>query len=247
MKRPKHKIDGWVVLDKPVGLGSTPAVGRVRRLFGAPRRRATAARSIRWPPACCRSPWARRPRPCPSSWTAGRNTASRCCFGEARSTEDAEGEVTATSDVRPDGRRDPRALLPAFMGDIEQMPPVFSALKIDGKRAYDLARAGEAVELKPRHGPDRAPGAARASGRGPCRFRGFLRQRHLYPVPRPRSGATAGDRRTPVGAASHRRRAVPRGSGHFASQTGGPRAYSRRFSGPWPPSRPRWTTSRRWP
>ena len=70
-------------------------------------------------------------------------------FGEARSTEDAEGEVTATSDARPTDDA-LRAALPAFVGEIEQMPPAFSALKIDGKRAYDLARAGEAVELKPR-------------------------------------------------------------------------------------------------
>ena len=70
-------------------------------------------------------------------------------FGEARSTEDREGEVTATSDVRP-GDAAIAAALGAFTGDIEQIPPAFSALKIDGKRAYDLARAGEAVEMKPR-------------------------------------------------------------------------------------------------
>jgi len=70
-------------------------------------------------------------------------------FGEARSTEDGEGEVTATSDARPADEAI-RQALPRFLGDIEQMPPVFSALKVDGKRAYDLARAGETVELKPR-------------------------------------------------------------------------------------------------
>jgi len=70
-------------------------------------------------------------------------------FGEARSTEDAEGEVTATSDVRPtDGAI--RQALAGFVGTLSQTPPAFSALKIDGKRAYDLARAGETVELKPR-------------------------------------------------------------------------------------------------
>ena len=70
-------------------------------------------------------------------------------FGEARSTEDAEGQVTATSEVRP---TDPaiRGALAAFIGEIEQTPPAYSALKIDGQRAYDLARAGEAVEMKPR-------------------------------------------------------------------------------------------------
>src|SRR5262249_47741549 len=70
-------------------------------------------------------------------------------FGEARSTEDLEGEVTATSDVRPNDAAI-RAVLPRFVGTVDQTPPAFSALKIEGKRAYDLARAGEAVDLKPR-------------------------------------------------------------------------------------------------
>ena len=84
-------------------------------------------------------------------------------FGEARSTEDAEGEVTADQ-RRPAGRRgDPRRPCRPFIGEIEQMPPAFSALKIDGKRAYDLARAGETVELKPRRVHDRPAGAAGAS------------------------------------------------------------------------------------
>jgi tRNA pseudouridine55 synthase len=71
------------------------------------------------------------------------------CFGQARSTEDAEGEVTATSDLRPTDEEIRRALA-AFVGDIEQVPPAFSALKVEGKRAYDLARAGQPVDLKPR-------------------------------------------------------------------------------------------------
>jgi len=70
-------------------------------------------------------------------------------FGEARTTEDGEGEVSATSDARPADAAI-RAALSAFLGEIDQMPPAFSALKIDGQRAYDLARAGETVELKPR-------------------------------------------------------------------------------------------------
>ncbi|MBV8391697.1 MAG: tRNA pseudouridine(55) synthase TruB, partial [Alphaproteobacteria bacterium] len=70
-------------------------------------------------------------------------------FGEARSTEDGEGEITATSEARPTDEAI-RAALSPFIGEIEQMPPAFSALKIDGKRAYELARAGQAVDLKPR-------------------------------------------------------------------------------------------------
>lgn len=70
-------------------------------------------------------------------------------FGEARSTDDAEGEVIATSDVIPDEAAI-RAVLPRFTGEIDQVPPIYSALKVDGERAYALARAGETVELKSR-------------------------------------------------------------------------------------------------
>ncbi len=71
-------------------------------------------------------------------------------WGEARATDDADGEVTATSEVRPDAD-DIRRTLPRFLGEIEQVPPAFSAVKIGGRRAYyELARAEEAVELKPR-------------------------------------------------------------------------------------------------
>src|SRR5690242_21863503 len=71
-------------------------------------------------------------------------------FGEQTDTLDAEGEVIATSDVRPVGDQI-EAVLPRFTGPIEQIPPAYSALKIDGKAAYARARAGEEVELKPRH------------------------------------------------------------------------------------------------
>lgn len=70
-------------------------------------------------------------------------------FGEARSTDDGEGEVIATSDVIPDEAAI-RAVLPRFTGEIEQVPPIYSALKVDGERAYALARAGQEVELKSR-------------------------------------------------------------------------------------------------
>ena len=142
------KIDGWVVLDKPVGLGSTPAVGRVRRLFGA--QKAGHGGTLD-PLASGILPIAlgEATKTVPFIMDARKEYRFTLRFGEARATEDAEGEVTATSDVRPtDAAID--AALPAFLGEIEQMPPAFSALKIDGKRAYDLARAGETVELKAR-------------------------------------------------------------------------------------------------
>jgi tRNA pseudouridine55 synthase len=148
VKRPKNKINGWVVLDKPLGLGSTSAVGRVRWLFGAAKAGhggtldplATGVLPIALGEATKTVPFVMDGR---------KEYKFTLCFGEARSTEDAEGEVTATSAVRPADAAI-RAALPAFIGEIDQMPPVFSALKIDGQRAYDLARAGEAVDLKPR-------------------------------------------------------------------------------------------------
>jgi tRNA pseudouridine55 synthase len=141
-----EKIDGWVVLDKPLGLGSTPAVSRVRRLFGAQKAGhggtldplATGILPIALGEATKTVPFVMDGR---------KEYRFTLRFGEARSTEDAEGEVTATSEARPTDESI-RAALAAFLGEIDQRPPAYSALKIDGQRAYDLARAGESVELK---------------------------------------------------------------------------------------------------
>ncbi|MCA0249835.1 MAG: tRNA pseudouridine(55) synthase TruB [Proteobacteria bacterium] len=147
-RRKGDKVDGWVVLDKPEGLGSTPAVGRVRRLFGA--QKAGHGGTLD-PLASGVLPIAlgEATKTVPFVMDGRKEYRFTLRFGEARSTEDREGEVTATSEVRPEDAAI-AAALPAFQGEIEQMPPVFSALKVDGRRAYDLARAGEAVELKPR-------------------------------------------------------------------------------------------------
>jgi len=148
IKRPKNKVDGWVVLDKPLGLGSTQAVGKVRWLFAAEKAGhggtldplATGVLPIALGEATKTVPFIMDGR------KAYRFTLR---FGEARSTDDGEGEVIATSEVRPTDEAI-GAALSRFIGDIEQMPPAFSALKVGGQRAYDLARAGEVVELKPR-------------------------------------------------------------------------------------------------
>ena len=147
-KRKGSKVDGWVVLDKPLGLGSTQAVGRVRRLFDAQKAGhggtldplATGVLPIALGEATKTVPFVMDGR---------KQYRFTLRFGEARSTEDLEGEVTATSDARPDDAAI-RAALPAFVGTISQRPPAYSALKVDGQRAYDLARAGEAVDLAPR-------------------------------------------------------------------------------------------------
>ena len=147
-RRKKQKIDGWVVLDKPLGLGSTQAVGCVRWLFSAEKAGhggtldplATGVLPIALGEAT---------KTVPFVMDGAKEYRFTLRFGEARSTEDAEGEVIATSDARPTDAAI-RVVLGAFTGEIEQIPPAFSALKIDGKRAYDLARAGETVEMKPR-------------------------------------------------------------------------------------------------
>ena len=146
--RPKNKVDGWVILDKPVGLGSTQAVGKVRRLFGA--QKAGHGGTLD-PLASGVLPIAlgEATKTVPFVMDGAKEYRFTLRFGEARSTEDAEGEVTETSDARPTDEA-LRAALPAFIGTIEQVPPAYSALKIDGRRAYDLARAGETVEMKPR-------------------------------------------------------------------------------------------------
>jgi tRNA pseudouridine55 synthase len=142
------KVDGWVILDKPVGLGSTPAVGKVRRLFGA--QKAGHGGTLD-PLASGVLPIAlgEATKTVPFVMDGRKEYRFTVRFGEARSTEDAEGEVTATSDARP-GDLEIRSALAGFIGEIEQIPPAFSALKVAGKRAYDLARAGEVVALKPR-------------------------------------------------------------------------------------------------
>jgi tRNA pseudouridine55 synthase len=142
------KVDGWVILDKPVGLGSTPAVGRVRRLFGA--QKAGHGGTLD-PLASGVLPIAlgEATKTVPFVMDGRKEYRFTLRFGQARSTEDAEGEVTATSDVRPTDQAI-RCALPAFVGEVEQVPPAFSALKVEGKRAYDLARAGEPVDLKAR-------------------------------------------------------------------------------------------------
>jgi tRNA pseudouridine55 synthase len=148
VKRLKNKVDGWVVLDKPLGMGSTTAVGRVRWLFGAAKAGhggtldplATGILPIALGEATKTVPFVMDGR---------KEYRFTLCFGEARATEDGEGEVTATSAARPADAAI-RAALSAFVGEIDQMPPAFSALKIDGERAYDLARAGKLVDLKSR-------------------------------------------------------------------------------------------------
>jgi tRNA pseudouridine55 synthase len=146
-------VSGWIILDKPLGLGSTQAVAAVKRVF-----RQAGYGKVKVGHGGTLDPLASGVLPIAlgeATKLTGRTLdASKVYdftirFGEETDTLDAEGGIMATSDVRP-LLAEVEALLDRFTGEIEQVPPAFSALKVDGKRAYDLARAGEAVELKSR-------------------------------------------------------------------------------------------------
>jgi len=147
-KRIKRAISGWVVLNKPYDMTSTQAVGKVRWLYGAAK--AGHAGTLD-PLATGILPIAlgEATKAVPQVQDGTKVYRFAIKWGSATTTDDAEGSVIATSDVRPD-RAALEAALPQFTGTILQRPPIFSALKIEGERAYDLARAGEAVELQPR-------------------------------------------------------------------------------------------------
>ena len=141
-------ISGWVNLDKPYDFGSTQAVGRVRRIFNA--QKAGHAGTLD-PLATGILPIALGEATKTVSFLMDADKAYRFTIEWGRTTAsfDREGATTATSDVRPTPEQ-VAAVLPEFIGDILQVPPAFSAVKVDGERAYDLARAGETVELKAR-------------------------------------------------------------------------------------------------
>ena len=147
-KRKGDPVSGWIVLDKPEGLGSTQAVSRVRRAFNA--QKAGHAGTLD-PLATGILPIAlgEATKTVPYLVEADKTYRFTIAWGTTTASFDREGTVTATSDVRPS----PEAVagaLQAFVGRIEQIPPAFSAIKVDGERAYDLARAGLEVDLKPR-------------------------------------------------------------------------------------------------
>jgi tRNA pseudouridine55 synthase len=141
-------IHGWLVLDKPVGMTSTQAVGAVRRLFDA--RKAGHAGTLD-PLATGVLPIAlgEATKTVPYAVDGTKHYRFTVRWGAGTDTDDAEGQTTATSELRP-SREAIEALLPRFTGEIMQTPPAFSAIKVDGNRAYDLARAGEIVELEAR-------------------------------------------------------------------------------------------------
>jgi len=147
-KRKKRPISGWLVLDKPYDMTSTQAVGKIRWLFAA--EKAGHAGTLD-PLATGILPIAlgEATKTVPVVQDGQKTYRFTVRWGAATTTDDAEGEVVATSDVRPSSEAI-EAVLPRFIGEITQVPPAFSAIRIDGARAYDLARAGETVVMAPR-------------------------------------------------------------------------------------------------
>jgi tRNA pseudouridine55 synthase len=146
-------LHGWIILDKPVGLGSTKAVSAVKRILreaGEPKMKVGHGGTLD-PLASGVLPIAlgEATKLCGQMLDASKAYEFTIRFGEETDTLDAEGQVVVTSDVRPTLQQIEQ-VLPRFTGEIGQVPPSFSALKIGGKAAYKRARAGEQVELAPR-------------------------------------------------------------------------------------------------
>lgn len=147
-KRKGDKVDGWLIIDKPYGMGSTKVVGKCRYLTNAQKvghagtldPLATGVLPIAFGEAT---------KTIPFILDARKTYEFTVKWGEARSTDDVEGEVTDVSDIMPSTDEIEKSI-PFFIGKIKQVPPAYSAIKIDGKRAYDLARSGEEVQLKER-------------------------------------------------------------------------------------------------
>ena len=146
-------MHGWLIIDKPVGPGSTRIVSAVKRAL-----REGGHDKVKVGHGGTLDPLASGVLPIALGEAtklsgrmlhADKQYAFTIGFGEETDTLDAAGKVVASSDRRP-ASADVEAILPAFIGPIEQVPPAFSALKVEGKRSYALARAGEAAELKPR-------------------------------------------------------------------------------------------------
>lgn len=146
-------MHGWIIFDKPTGLGSTQAVAAVKRnLHEAGHGKVKVGHGGTLDPlATGVLPIAigEATKLCGRMLDASKIYDFTITFGTETSGLDAEGEVVATSDIRP-AMAQIESVLPRFMGTIEQIPPTYSAIKIDGKRAYDRARSGEIVEMPSR-------------------------------------------------------------------------------------------------
>ena len=141
-------VSGWLIVDKPAGITSTAVVNKVKWAMAAQK----AGHAGTLDPAATgvlAVALGEATKTVPHITDALKCYRFMVRFGAATTTDDAEGSVIATSATRP-GEDAIRAALPAFRGQIEQVPPQFSAVKVEGERAYDLAREGERLDLAPR-------------------------------------------------------------------------------------------------
>lgn len=147
-KKKGRPVSGWIILDKPLNMGSTEAVGKIKWLFGA--QKAGHAGTLD-PLATGILPIAlgEATKTVPYIMDGTKAYRFAVSWGAQTSTDDLEGDVVKTSSARP-SREEVEAILPNYIGVISQVPPQFSAIKIDGARAYDLAREGETVDIKAR-------------------------------------------------------------------------------------------------
>jgi tRNA pseudouridine55 synthase len=147
-RRRGQPVHGWLVIDKPAGMTSAHVVAKVRRMLDAAK---VGHGGTLDPLATGVLPLALGEATKTVSYVMDGAKTYRftACWGEARDTDDADGRITATSDKRP-SRTEIEQALPGFVGDIAQVPPLYSAVKVDGERAYKLARAGEDVQIEPR-------------------------------------------------------------------------------------------------
>jgi tRNA pseudouridine 55 synthase len=143
-----NPVHGWVIVDKPIGVTSTQVVAKVRRVFEAQKAghagtldpMATGVLAVALGEATKTVPYA---------MDAEKTYTFTARWGEGRDSDDTEGAVTGTSDKRPT-RAEIEAIIPQFQGLVTQVPPSYSAIKVDGERAYDIARDGDTVELEAR-------------------------------------------------------------------------------------------------
>ncbi|MCF3936301.1 tRNA pseudouridine(55) synthase TruB [Acuticoccus sp. M5D2P5] len=146
--KPKNQLDGWLILDKPQGLTSTQALGAVKRLF-LPEKAGHAGTLDPLATGLLPLAFGEATKTVPFVVDGAKTYRFTVKWGEGTDTDDSDGTVVSTSEVRPT-REQIEGALSAFIGEVEQVPPRYSAVKIGGQRAYDLAREGEVVELKSR-------------------------------------------------------------------------------------------------
>ena len=189
-RRKGRDINGWLVVDKPIGMTSTDVVNRLRRQLDA---RKVGHGGTLDPLATGLLPLAFGEATKTVSYVMDGEKTYRfkVRWGERRDTDDAEGQVTASAETRPTAE-EIEALLPRFVGEIEQVPPRYSAIKVEGQRAYDLARggeeadgagrgaprarAGEVEKVRVRLRPTRVPGRRQATRRDAREPRGSVRR-----------------------------------------------------------------------